>query len=52
MDKDRECCYEKMTKSVGGQSQEADYHDEPCINNYENTRKYNEGLDWIGTGKK
>ena len=33
-----ECCYEEMSKSVGGQSQPQPYHDEPMRNDYENKR--------------
>jgi len=47
----KDCDYEEMTKSVGGQSQPQPYHDEPMINSYENTRKsfYGEdGVDWSG----
>ena len=33
-----ECCYEEMTKAVGGQSQPQPYHDEPLRNAYENAR--------------
>lgn len=49
-----ECCYEEMTKSVGGQSEPSEYHDEPMRNNYEQTRKgYDKnGLDWSGMEKK
>ena len=45
-----ECCYEEMTKTVGGQSQPQPYHDEPCRNEYEMSRKgYNvNGLDQSG----
>jgi hypothetical protein len=33
-----ECCYEEMSKAVGGQSQPQPYHDEPMRNAYENAR--------------
>lgn len=33
-----ECCYEEMTKSVGGQSQPQPCYDEPMRNEYENAR--------------
>jgi hypothetical protein len=47
---EKECCYEEMTKAVGGQSQPSEYHDEPMRNSYEDTRKgYNvNGLDQSG----
>jgi len=34
-----ECCYEEMTKSIGGQSQPSECYDEPMRNNYENSKK-------------
>jgi len=42
-----ECCYEEMSKGVGGQSMPSECWDEPSRNNYENSRKgYNvNGLD-------
>jgi hypothetical protein len=45
-----DCCYEQMSKSVGGQSIPAEYHEEPARNSYEDKRKgYNDdGLDWSG----
>lgn len=45
-----ECCYEEMTKGIGGQSIPSPYWDEPLRNNYEMTRKgYNaNGLDQSG----
>ena len=47
---EKDCCYEEMTKTVGGQSQPQPYWNEPMINNYENNRKsYNvNGLDQSG----
>lgn len=50
-----ECCYEEMTKSVGGQSIPSEYHDEPLRNEYENGRKVfygKEGFDWSGMQRK
>lgn len=38
-ERDKECCYEEMTKAVGGQSEPSEYHDAPLINGYETTRK-------------
>ena len=49
-----ECCYEEMTKAVGGQSEPQPYHDEPLRNGYENTRKSfmgDKGFDWSGMEK-
>ncbi len=46
-----DCCYEEMTKGIGGQSIPSDYFDEPMINSYENTRKSfmgPNGFDWSG----
>jgi len=42
-----ECCYEEMTRGIGGQSQPSECWHEPLRNNYEMTRKnYNaNGLD-------
>lgn len=34
-----ECCYEEMSKKVGGQSQPSECWDEPARNGYENDRK-------------
>ncbi len=50
-----ECCYEEMTKSVGGQSEPSEYWHEPPVNEYENARKsfYGpKGFDWSGMEKK
>lgn len=46
----KDCCYEEMTKSVGGQSIPSEYHEEPMENKYEKSRKgYNaNGLDQSG----
>lgn len=45
-----ECCYQEMTKAVGGQSMPQECFDEPMRNNYEMNRKgYNtNGLDQSG----
>lgn len=46
-----ECCYEEMSKGVGGQSIPSEYHDEPLRNAYENDRKSFmgvKGVDWSG----
>jgi hypothetical protein len=53
MEKSKDCCYEEMTKTIGGQSQPQPYHEEPMRNEYENTRKgYNSnGLDKSGMKK-
>lgn len=51
MNAPKECDYEEMTKSVGGQSQPQPYHDEPMVNGYEGSRKSfmgNNGFDWSG----
>lgn len=50
----RDCCYEEMTKGIGGQSILSDYWDEPYCNDYEHTRKgYNmNGLDQSGMEKR
>ena len=34
-----ECCYEEMTKGIGGQSIPSEYHEEPMRNAYENAKK-------------
>jgi hypothetical protein len=34
-----ECCYEEMSKVVGGQSIPSEYHEEPMRNSYEQGRK-------------
>ena len=52
MKKEHDCCYEEMTHEVGGQSEPSQFWDEPMTNHYEDTRKYNEGYDWSGMGKK
>lgn len=39
MKESKECCYEEMSKSVGGQSQPQEYHEEPMRNTYEDSRK-------------
>ena len=49
---DKDCCYEEMSKGVGGQSMPSEYHNPPMINEYENTRKKNDGLDWSGMEKQ
>lgn len=45
-----DCCYEEMTKGVGGQSMPSECWDEAPRNSYENSRKgYNvNGLDQSG----
>ncbi len=51
---ERECCYEEMSKAVGGQSQPSEYHEEPMRNSYEDTRKSyygDKGIDWSGMEK-
>ena len=51
---EKDCSYEDMTKSVGGQSIPSAYHDEPMRNGYENTRKSyygDKGIDWSGMEK-
>lgn len=48
---DKECCYEEITSSVGGQSQPQDCFDEPFCNDYEHSRKSfygKNGVDWSG----
>lgn len=47
---EKECCYQQMTKTVGGQSQQSEYHNEPWCNQYEMTRKNYDvnGLDQSG----
>lgn len=48
---DKECCYEEMSKGVGGQSIPSEYHNPPMINEYENSRKSfygDKGVDWSG----
>lgn len=47
-----ECCYEEMTKSVGGQSMPSEYWDEPLRNNYEMTRKAYKPAAWDWSGMK
>lgn len=47
----KDCSYEEMTKSVGGQSVPSEIHDEPGENKYEEKRKsfYGpKGVDWSG----
>lgn len=39
MKESKECCYEEMTKSVGGQSEPSEYWNEPMQNSYETGRK-------------
>jgi hypothetical protein len=53
-EKEHECCYQEMTKGIGGQSMPSECWDEPYQNNYEQTRKsYNaNGLDWSGMEKR
>lgn len=54
MKDNKDCCYEEMTKGVGGQSMPSEYHDEPMINSYENKRKSfmgDKGFDWSGMEK-
>lgn len=49
-----ECCYEEMTKSVGGQSEPSEYYKEPLRNEYEMNRKSfmgMNGFDWSGMEK-
>ena len=41
-----ECCYEEMTKAVGGQSMPQECHDEPMQNAYEKAR--NSAFDQSG----
>ncbi len=48
MVKDENCCYEHMTKSVGGQSQPSECHDEPYRNEYENAKSNSNGRDQSG----
>lgn len=43
-----ECCYEEMTKAVGGQSQPQPYHEEPLRNKYENSRWNSNGYNQSG----
>ena len=45
-----ECCYEEMTKSVGGQSQPSEYWHESFRNEYENREKgwNSDGYDQSG----
>ncbi len=45
-----ECCYEEMTKSIGGQSQPSECWDEPMRNSYENSNKGN--FDQSGMKKR
>lgn len=35
----KDCCYEDMTKGIGGQSIESEYWNEPMQNQYETSRK-------------
>lgn len=49
-----ECCYEEMSKGVGGQSEKSEYFNESYRNEYEDRRKshYGEnGIDWSGMEK-
>ncbi|CAB4133963.1 hypothetical protein UFOVP265_50 [uncultured Caudovirales phage] len=52
--KEEDCCYEHMSKGIGGQSIPSAYWSEPYVNSYENTRKgYDKnGLDWSGMVKE
>jgi hypothetical protein len=43
-----ECNYAEMTKSVGGQSQPQEYHDEPLQNAWEMKRWNSNGYDQSG----
>lgn len=36
---DKDCCYEEMSKKVGGQSIPQEYHEEAYRNKYEDGRK-------------
>lgn len=45
---EKECCYEEMSKAVGGQSQPQACWDEPFRNSYENTRKEGNNWNWSG----
>lgn len=49
---ERDCSYEEMTKTVGGQSMEPDYHEDIEVNQYENTRKSGQNWNWSGTRGK
>lgn len=48
-ERDKECSYEEMTSSVGGQSEPSEYYNPPLINEYETKRKSfmgDKGVDW------
>lgn len=49
----KDCCYEEMTKSVGGQSIPSEYHEQTYTNSYEEKRKGYDvnGLDQSGMKK-
>jgi hypothetical protein len=46
-----ECCYEEMTKGIGGQSIESDYSDPPFRNQYELNKWNSNGYDQSGMKK-
>lgn len=47
-----ECCYEEMSKGVGGQSIPSEYHNEPFRNAYENDRKGYKPDAWNWSGMR
>lgn len=44
-EKDDECCYEHMSRGVGGQSIPSEYHEEPYENGYEAKKWNSNGYD-------
>jgi hypothetical protein len=48
----KDCCYEEMTDSVGGQSQPQPYWNEAMQNEYERNKKSNFDQSGMKTGRK
>lgn len=53
MDKhSKDCCYEEMTKGIGGQSIPSEYWEEPYVNSYESSKWNSNGFDQSGMEKR
>ena len=53
-ERDKECCFQEMSKGPSGQSMPPVYDEAPLINGYESTRKSfmgDNGVDWSGMEK-
>ncbi len=46
--KSEDCCYDHMTKSVGGQSEPSEYYAPPYENDYESNKWNSNGYDQSG----